>query len=146
MKTGARGQMIQKIWSQRLSQKLIPCMAKDTLENYKINSRKPLLFPSCDCPPGGTLRHLYKKKNIYSFYLIKTKTFHLWGIKTSIPSEYNDSKPPAQRANHILNIFANYLILFRFSRLSGLRLVSLRPRSSQRTLKLQLCLHCLHWT
>ena len=25
-------------------------------------------------PPGGTLRHLYKK-NISSFYLIKTKTF-----------------------------------------------------------------------
>ena len=45
-----RGQMIQKIWSQRLSQKLIPCMAKDTLENYKIKSRKSLLFPSCDCP------------------------------------------------------------------------------------------------
>ena len=66
----------------------------------------------------------------------------------SIPSGQNGSLSPARR----IGIFENNLILFYFSRLSGqttllstrLQLVSIRPKSSQRTLKLQLRLNCLH--
>ena len=141
--------MIQKIWSHKLNKNLFPLWQKDTIENCKMNSQK-IFFRCCNCPLE-VLCDIFTEKILPIFiYLTQKQLIGLWGIKTSIPSGQNGSTSPARR----ICIFENNLTLFYFSRLSGqitllstrLQPVSLRPKSSQRTLKLRSPLNCLYWT
>ena len=50
MKTGATRPNDPENLIAEAHSKIDSLYGKDTLENYKINSRKSLLFPSCDCP------------------------------------------------------------------------------------------------